>query len=56
MRAALIDEYLLTIHQAAELEAVLDAGRAAWGWMRTSAGRWPGSPRSSGCGSGSLTR
>ena len=30
--------------QLRELEAVLDAGPAVSGWVRISAGRWPGSP------------
>jgi transposase len=34
----------LTPAQLRELEAALDAGPAVWAGMRTSAGRWPGSP------------
>ncbi len=41
----------LTEAQVAELEAVLEAGRRPAG-MRTSAGRWPGSPTRPGSGSG----
>src|SRR5437879_7376604 len=36
--------------QVRELETVLDGGRPPGGGMRTSAGRWPGSPRSSAAG------
>jgi len=34
------------------LEAVLDAGSAAQSWVRISAGRWLGWPRSAAAGSG----
>ena len=41
--------------QLRELQAVLDAGPAVPAGVRTSAGRWPGSLRSSAAGSGQST-
>src|SRR5215467_9119287 len=45
----------LTPAQLRELEAVLDADPVAWGGMRTSARRWPGSPGWSAVGSARAT-